>query len=65
MTAFLYRWAAVAARADSPSIAELVADGWTVEHVDPRYGTALMRKEEPDAPMWKVLDRLDGEEEAA
>lgn len=43
---FLYRRANVRARADSPSVAELKAEGWTVEHVDPRYGTALMRKAE-------------------
>jgi hypothetical protein len=40
----LYRWAGVASRADSPSVAELEADGWTVEHIDPRYGTRLMKK---------------------
>jgi hypothetical protein len=33
------------ARADSPSITDLVADGWRVEHIDPRYGTALCLKE--------------------
>jgi hypothetical protein len=42
----LYRRAGVRARADSPSVAELEADGWTVEHIEPRYGTALMRRED-------------------
>ena len=46
---FLYRFAGVRSRKDSPSIAELEADGWTVERVDPRYGTALMRIEEQPA----------------
>lgn len=41
---FMYRWAASKSRSDSPSVAELEADGWTVEHVDPRYGNSLMRK---------------------
>jgi hypothetical protein len=41
--ASLYRYASVRSRADSPSVAELEANGWTVEHVDPRYGTALMK----------------------
>jgi hypothetical protein len=43
----LYRWAGAASRADSPSVAELEADGWTVEHIDPRYGTRLMKKGTP------------------
>lgn len=45
----LYCRAAVRARTDSPSIAELEAAGWTVEHVDPRWGSALCMKieEEP------------------
>ena|ERR1017187_4733637 len=46
---FLYRWAAMNARTDSPGVAELEAQGWTVEHIDPRYQTRLMRKEIPDA----------------
>jgi hypothetical protein len=45
----LYCRAAVRARADSPSVAALEAEGWTLEHVDPRWGSALCMKvdEEP------------------
>jgi hypothetical protein len=46
---FLYRWAAMKARTDSPGVEELKAQGWTIEHVDHRYKTHLMRKELPDA----------------
>ena len=46
---FLYRWAAMKARTDSPGVEELKAQGWTIEHVDHRYKTHLMRKEIPDA----------------
>jgi hypothetical protein len=42
-----YRWAGINSRADSMSVAALEADGWTVEHVDPRYGTRLMRRAAP------------------
>lgn len=42
---FLYRYASVRSRADAPSADELVADGWEIENTDPRYGTALCRKE--------------------
>ena len=41
---FETRWAGMAARADSPSVSELEAEGWVVEHVDKRYGTSLMRR---------------------
>jgi hypothetical protein len=41
---FLYRYAKVASRVDSPSVADLIADGWSVEHTDPRYGTVHLRK---------------------
>jgi hypothetical protein len=37
------------ARTDSPGVEELKAQGWTIEHVDHRYKTHLMRKELPDA----------------
>ena len=40
-----YRWAAARSRSDSPSVEALEAGGWTVEHVDPRYHTRLMRRE--------------------
>lgn len=40
---FLYRWAGVKSRVDAPSVAELVREGWEIEHVDERYGTHLMR----------------------
>jgi hypothetical protein len=46
---FLYRYAKVSSRTDSPDIAPLLADGWTVAHEDPRYGTLHLRKELPDA----------------
>jgi hypothetical protein len=46
---FLYRWAAMKARTDSPGVEELKAQGWTIEHIDHRYKTHLMRKELPDA----------------
>jgi hypothetical protein len=42
--AALYRRAGVKARSDSPSIAELEAEGYAVVHVDPRWNTALMMK---------------------
>ena len=42
-----YRWAGVNSRADSPSVTELEADGWQIEHVDERYGTRLMRRAAP------------------
>lgn len=44
MTGTLYRHAGVRARVDSPSIADLVAEGWTVEFVN-RWGGALLRRE--------------------
>jgi hypothetical protein len=44
--AALYCFAGVRSRRDSPSAAELEAQGWTVEHTDERYGTKLMRKDE-------------------
>ena len=40
---FLSRWAGVKSRVDAPSVAELVREGWEIEHVDERYGTHLMR----------------------
>ena len=46
---FLYRYAKVSSRTDSPDIAPLLADGWTIAHEDPRYGTLHLRKELPDA----------------
>ena len=44
---FEYRWAGVNSRSDSTNVAVLEAEGWTVEHVDPRYGTRLMRRAVP------------------
>jgi hypothetical protein len=44
MTGTLYRHAGVRARVDSPSIADLVAEGWTVEFTN-RWGGALLRRE--------------------
>jgi hypothetical protein len=41
---WLYRWAGTRSRSDSPNIADLKAEGWIIEHIDPRYGTTLMRK---------------------
>jgi Recombination endonuclease VII len=41
----LYRFASVRSRSDCPSAGVLAEQGWTVEHVDPRYGTRLMRRE--------------------
>jgi hypothetical protein len=41
---FEYRYAGMLARTDSPSVAELEADGWVVTHIDPRYQTRLMRR---------------------
>lgn len=42
----LYVRAGMKARSDSPSIESLEAAGWTLDHVDPRYGTGLLYKAE-------------------
>jgi hypothetical protein len=42
--AFLYIHAGVRSRSDCQSVAELVADGWTVEHIN-QWGGALCRLE--------------------
>ncbi len=51
---FLYRYAGVRSRTDCPSVEELLAEGWTVESIDPRYQTRLMKKEIP----WRGNARL-------
>ncbi len=38
---FLYRWAGVQARSDSPSVYELVEAGWVPVAHDTRYGSTL------------------------
>lgn len=43
--AHLYWHAGVRARTNSPSVADLKRDGWTVEHEN-RWGGALCRKDE-------------------
>jgi hypothetical protein len=58
---FLYRFAGVRSRKDSPSIAELEMDGWSVGHLDPRYGTALCMKVEEQSAGQQLAD----EDEAA
>jgi hypothetical protein len=42
----LYRYAGMTARVDSPSVLVLLARGWRIEHVDERYSSVLMSKEE-------------------
>jgi hypothetical protein len=44
---FLYVYAGTKSRADTPSIAELLAAGWTIEHTN-RWGGALMKLEVRD-----------------
>ena len=44
LESYEYRWASMKYRVDSPSWPELERQGWEVEHVDPRYGTHLMRR---------------------
>ena len=46
---FLYRWAGVQARSDSPSVYELVEAGWVPIAHDTRYGSTLCMLEEPAA----------------
>lgn len=38
-----YRYASATTRVDSPSWLVLLAKGWTIEHVDERYWSVLMR----------------------
>lgn len=58
----LYRRAGVRARSDSPSVAQLEAEGWMVVHVDPRWGTALMRKAEECSPNLGSTDEDEASE---
>lgn len=44
---FLYRWAGVPARSDSPSVYELVEAGWVPVACDTRYGSTLCMIEAP------------------
>jgi hypothetical protein len=43
---FLFRWAGVLARSDSPSVFELVEAGWLPVTHDTRYGSTLCMIEE-------------------
>lgn len=43
---FLYRWAGIQARSDSPSVFELVEAGWVPVAQDTRYGSTLCMIEE-------------------
>src|ERR1017187_4543644 len=53
---YLYRYAGMKARVDSPCVDDLIKDGWEVCHIDPRYQTSLCRKEVVDDAVLHVPD---------
>jgi hypothetical protein len=57
---FLYRWAGVQARSDSPSVFELVAAGWVPVAHDTRYGSTLCMLEE--RPARQIADENEAAE---
>lgn len=57
---FLYRWAGVQARSDSPSVHELVEAGWVPVAHDTRYGSTLCTLEE--RPAQQIADENEAAE---